>query len=67
MTKKDYIKLAAALNETLDYAKHGVREPLRDQAIMTVGYAAECIARTLKADNGRFDRDRFLTACGVTP
>ena len=53
MTKKDYAIIAKAIANTYD--------------ISDIGRAsvANEIARALAADNPRFDRNRFLTACGV--
>ena len=67
MTKQDYIKLAAALKEAMLYAKSGDAGEQRDAAMVAVSYATARIATALQSDNSRFDRDRFLTACGVTP
>lgn len=57
MTRKDYIKLAAALHLTLHQQLND--DPAYADAINT---AAANIADVLQADNARFDRDRFLTA-----
>lgn len=67
MTRKDYKTIAAALHRTSmahgigqksDKAKQGGDNALRLLAID--------LAATLAADNPRFDRSRFLAACGVT-
>lgn len=58
MTRKDYIAIAAALvrasaaSET-DNQRRGVQR------------SALCIADVMAADNPRFDRAKFLAACGV--
>lgn len=58
MTRKDYvaiaaaIKLAGSVNESTGH-KLGVYD------------VARVLAETLAQDNPRFDRGRFLTACGV--
>ena len=63
MTKKHYTLIADAIAESvdayaeLDTAGDMVRMALRDVALS--------IADTLEADNPRFDRNRFLVACGV--
>lgn len=66
MTRKDYVKLAAAVTATKAYIV--AREPDEDHANMIDGASlvAEHLADTLAADNPRFDRARFLKACGVT-
>lgn len=58
MTKKDYVKIAAVLNET---------RPEKDTPILLAGWRAITghIADMLAADNPRFDRARFLKACGM--
>ena len=54
MTRKDYVAIAAAL------------KAVREQAtIPSWQSCCECIAATMAADNPRFDRARFLKACGV--
>ena len=63
MTKKDYEMIADAIAETvdgyadLDTAGTMVRMAIRDTALS--------IANVLESDNPRFDRNRFLVACGV--
>lgn len=59
MTRKDFVAIAAALKDM-----HNALGPLspRDQQIV---YSAACtIADTLALQNARFDRVRFLEACG---
>lgn len=53
MTKKDYIKIAAALRET------------RDIDTDTWSVIVTRISRICADDNPRFNRDRFFAACGV--
>ena len=61
MTRKDYVALAAAL--------HNVQPELdTDGTYQPEGRAAwdacvRAVARVLAADNGRFDRDRFVRVC----
>ena len=55
MTRKDYILNADAIK-----AQH---KPHNDTE--TVQEIALSLADLLEGDNPRFDRDRFLTACGV--
>lgn len=54
MTRKDYVLIARALHEARNEAKP------EEQAV--VGNAAEKIAISLKADNARFDSQRFFDA-----
>jgi len=67
MTRKDYVALAAALaraNPGTQYSD-GTPMPPTDAMRASWRYSVECIADTLVADNVRFDRERFLRACGV--
>lgn len=56
MSRKDYRLLAAALARVVDD---------RTNDAETARAACAAIASTLATDNARFDRDRFMTACGV--
>lgn len=57
MTRKDYVLIAAAIAAAEIHAMDGAE------------YARKCIAHNialaLATDNPRFDRERFLKACGV--
>lgn len=55
MTRKDYVLIAEALKEARRVSQY-------PDGIST---AARCIAGALAAANPRFDRARFLRACGV--
>jgi hypothetical protein len=57
MTRKDYVMIAEVINRS---ATASTESSFIDFARM-----AEDLATELQADNSRFDRDRFLTACGV--
>ncbi len=59
MTRKDYILLADALKA----AAYALNPPERTGALL----AANEIAHSLAEDNPRFDRARFLKACGLEP
>lgn len=65
MTKKDYILIAAAFVA----AKHDAcsKEDSRAAADMCDGadLSAEFLAESLQRDNSRFDRAKFLAACGA--
>ena len=65
MTRKDYVAIAAAIALTRDYIAR--TEPEENQIDMRDGaaLAAEHIANVMAQDNPRFDRQRFLKACGV--
>ena len=55
MTKKDYIKIAAVLNQGVDQAND--REQLE-----LIGLLTGAFCRIFSADNPRFDEDRFKSA-----
>ncbi len=59
MTKKDYIAIAEAFS-----IQHHV--PTADAVVQSSNLrdVAERLTRYLAADNPRFDRDKFLRACG---
>ena len=58
VTRKDYVLIANALRIALPYPVDREQRRGYEEAVFTV-------ADALKADNIRFDRARFLTACGV--
>lgn len=60
MTKKDYEKFADML---LGYRCCNLDED-GDRVISVLGVAQD-IADIFAADNPRFDRERFLQACGI--
>ena len=54
MTRKDYVMIAKTISN--------MDECIDSQSLRIL---AEAFAIELKEDNARFDRRRFLTACGV--
>jgi len=58
MTKKDYELIAAAIKDNREY------DPMECYA-EALDDVARSLATALQRDNPRFDRDRFLKACGV--
>ena len=64
MTRKDYIRFAAMLkdmriaNVNPDYPWKHADKPTLDAVVLDT-------ARIFAADNSRFDRVKFLKACGV--
>lgn len=61
MTRKDFVLLAQALKNSAPGA--GILDSARHlQYARTCAFVADILATT----NPRFDRARFLTACGVT-
>ncbi len=57
MTRKVYILIAAAINRVVDDRTNDPETTL---------ICCLNIADALATDNPRFDRERFLKACGVT-
>jgi hypothetical protein len=62
MTRKDYIAIAAAIKEA---RSHGAETVAATEFNLGVTTATQRVADVLARDNPRFDRARFLTACGV--
>ena len=60
MTRKDYILIAAALKAARDYSTAHHEQPAD-----TFVTAVLTLCDRLAQDNPRFDRGRFLKACGV--
>jgi hypothetical protein len=61
MTRKDYILLAAAVRRVRD----GYGTNWNPNLFRAVDDIAISLGAALLRDNPRFDRVRFLTACGV--
>jgi hypothetical protein len=61
MTRKDYVKIARVLALHMQVAT----EMGAGERKETIEDLAGDLAYMLKADNPRFDRDKFLAACGV--
>ena len=67
MTRKDYVKLAAALKESRRSIVQDfgiVNSDSVSSAIHALEIATVEIADVLARDNGRFDRERFYIAAG---
>lgn len=65
MTRKDYVAMAEAIRKMNGTHYTGNIEPWQYRAVKAD--MVDVIADTFKADNGRFDRDRFVRACGFDP
>lgn len=70
MTKKDYEKIAATLKDMrVDFPHDGLREDeyiaYMDGARHQFRLICENMTAMLANDNPRFDRARFLKACGL--
>ena len=60
MTRKHYIKFAGTFRHALDLSQQ--RDLLVNNAVRDI---ADTMADICAADNPRFDRERFLAACGM--
>ena len=58
MTRKDYVAIAERIAETRKYHE-------RDEAVDALDFLARDLAQHMANDNPRFNRARFLKACGV--
>ena len=69
MTRKDYIAIAAILHPyAISAAPRTAGKVERERIAQASGYAksiAHDMANHMAADNARFDRARFLKACGI--
>ena len=68
MTRKDYVMIAETIRELLadiDREPPGMREVLTGERIGVRSVALR-LADQLRQDNPRFDRTRFIEACGLT-
>lgn len=69
MTKKDYEVIAYVINGRIENAKLSLHFGYSDEdishALNTLSDLADMMAYEFSLDNSKFDRDKFLTACGV--
>lgn len=66
MTKKDYIEVARIINHGSHIAARLSTDPLVEQgALVMRRYMGDKLADLFARDNGRFDRERFMAACGL--
>jgi hypothetical protein len=65
MTRKDYIKLASSIKDTRR-GESAIRVgEQRTWTLNGIDSVARDLCRVLEWDNPRFDRAKFLAACGV--
>lgn len=67
MTRKDYERAAQYLGAAYMHAAGWLSKDVRRNAMQSVRVAIDGAAEMFAKDNPRFDRARFLRACGVTP
>jgi hypothetical protein len=66
MTRKDYVAIAAVFQRRMNaWAPHQYETIAGPCVRIELEEVAATIADLLAADNPRFDRARFLKACGV--
>lgn len=63
MTKKDYIIIAKQFKNALDILDYYNPNASPKEVITAI---TKDMANVMLQDNPRFDRQRFLTACGIT-
>ena len=67
MTKKDYIVIATAINNEIGLINYyGGSKETEKIVRIKCELLVISIANTLQKDNNKFNRDRFLKACGIT-
>lgn len=62
MTRKDYVLIADTIKGAINYEQDFNNDQSK---VSGFKHLALALASTLESDNPRFDRDRFLDACGV--
>ena len=62
MTKKDFTLIANAIGRTQMASNIGKKKRTPDEVLSLL---VTDLAASLKADNPRFDEDRFRAACGL--
>ncbi len=62
MTRKDYIALADAIRFSLPIEENSAEYLAQFHGVRRTAFS---ISDVLARDNSRFDRERFLKACGV--
>jgi hypothetical protein len=66
VTKRDYKLIAKTLKALIENNAQSVGNPtFGGFYVAGIISSAECLAIALASDNPRFDRERFLKACGV--
>lgn len=61
MSRRDFVAIAEAIKEEREGR---ISDPMRDATALEI---ARGVARHAKQVNSRFDKIKFLTACGFSP
>lgn len=64
MTRKDYVLIAQAIKSERDKVAAYGELLAGNAALSAVEHTARSVACALSQDNMRFDRERFMRACG---
>lgn len=66
MTRKDYVLMAETIKARVDHAKVTIPGPIEKLVVLeALKDLAQHLAYELMNDNGAFDYNRFIEACGV--
>ena len=65
MTRKDYKAIAEVIRQNTEELDSGAERGMVVKTIQDVPKLAEDLASIMASDNPRFDRIRFLSACGL--
>lgn len=64
MSRKDYELIAAVFDERAEQYRKHYKNPAHHVALAALLDTARHLANELHTDNPRFDREKFLAACG---
>ena len=65
MTRKDFVALAEAIKDSKDALIASLPEASRQQILRIYQGMANDIAKVCARQNAKFDKAKFLTACGM--
>ena len=65
MTRKDYVRFAAMLKQQRIANSHGINPAMNHAKDVQWNDFVRAIVDIFEKDNPRFDRTKFLKACGV--
>ena len=66
MTKKDYIEIARLIKFRVEYNKTFEDSEFKSGCLDELTKISKSLSIIFQSDNPRFNREKFLTACGVT-
>jgi len=65
MSRKDFVAVAAAINNLISAHETTKGDAASQWAVAGITATAEALANVFADANPRFDRARFLAACGI--